>query len=153
MMNSRILLPLALFAIAAPVPANTLYKCTDAEGRTTYTNTKGNAKSCTVLSREQPVSSFSVPKAKANTPTPGDFPKVGAGEQKARDGDRRAILEQELATEQKSLDDAKKMLVQQEAVAPGGPARAPERLKPYQDTVQLHERNVEALKKEIGNLK
>jgi hypothetical protein len=36
---------------------------------------------------------------------------------------------------------------------PRRPAKAPERLKPYQDTVQLHERNVEALKKEMGNLK
>jgi len=153
MMNSRTLLLLSLISVTGPVVADTLYKCTDAEGRTTYTNNKGNAKSCTILSRDQPVSSFSAPKAKPNTPTPGDFPKVGAGEQKTRDGDRRAILDQELVTEQKSLDDAKKTLAQQEAAAPGGQAKAPERLKPYQDTVQLHERNVEALKKEIGNLK
>jgi hypothetical protein len=148
-MISRSLLLLTLVSVTGSALADTLYKCTDADGRTTYTNNKGNAKNCTVLSREQPVSSFSAPKAKPNTPTPGDFPKVGAGEQKARDGDRRAILEQELATEQKSLDDAKKALSQQEAAG----LKAPERLKPYQDTVQLHERNVEALKKEMGNLK
>lgn len=153
MMNSRTLLLLSLISVTGPAVADTLYKCTDAEGRTTYTNNKGTAKTCLVLSRDQPVSSFSAPKAKPNTPTPGDFPKVGAGEQKTRDGDRRAILDQELVTEQKSLDDAKKTLVQQEAAAPGGQAKAPERLKPYQDTVQLHERNVEALKKEISNLK
>ncbi len=153
MMNPRTLLLLTLVSVTGSALADTLYKCTDADGRTTYTNNKGNAKNCTVLSREQPVSSFSAPKAKANSPTPGDFPKVGAGEQKARDGDRRAILDQELSSEQKSLDDAKKALAQQEAAAPGGPAKAQERLKPYQDTVQLHERNVEALKKEIGNLK
>ncbi|MDP2793234.1 MAG: DUF4124 domain-containing protein [Sulfurisoma sp.] len=151
-MNPRILL-LLLISVAGPAVADTLYKCTDAEGRTTYTNNKGNAKACTVLSRDQPVSSFSAPKTKASTPTPGDFPKVGAGEQKARDGDRRVILDQELATEQKSLDDAKKALAQQETATSGDPAKTPERLKPYRDTVQLHERNVEALKKEIGNLK
>jgi hypothetical protein len=148
-MISRSLLLLTLVSVTGSALADTLYKCTDADGRTTYTNNKGNAKNCTVLSREQPVSSFSAPKAKPNTPTPGDFPKVGAGEQKARDGDRRAILEQELATEQKSLDEARKALSQQEAAG----LKAPERLKPYQDTVQLHERNVEALKKEMGNLK
>ncbi|MBU0750906.1 MAG: DUF4124 domain-containing protein [Gammaproteobacteria bacterium] len=152
MMILRTLLLLSLAAVTGPVLADTLYKCADAEGRTTYTNNKGNAKNCTVLSREQPVSSFSAPKANPKAPTPGDFPKVGATEQKARDGDRRVILEQELATEQKSLDDARKTLAQQEAPA-GGQSKAPERLKPYQDTVQLHERNVEALKKEIGNLK
>lgn len=152
MMNPRTLL-LILVSASGPAVADTLYKCADAEGRTTYTNTKGNAKNCTVISRDQPVSTFSPPKGNAKAPTPGDFPKVGAGEQKARDGDRRAILDQELATEQKSLDDARHALAQQEAAAPAGQPKAPERLKPYQDTVQLHERNVEALKKEIGNLK
>lgn len=152
MMNPRTLL-LILVSASGPAVADTLYKCADAEGRTTYTNNKGNAKNCTVISRDQPVSTFSPPKGNAKAPTPGDFPKVGAGEQKARDGDRRAILDQELATEQKSLDDARHALAQQEATAPAGQPRAPERLKPYQDTVQLHERNVEALKKEIGNLK
>lgn len=152
MMNPRHLL-LILVSVAAPSLADTLYKCTDAEGRTTYTNNKGNAKSCTVLSRDQPVSSFSPPKAKPNAPTPGDFPKVAPGEQKTRDGDRRAILDQELVTELKSLEEARKSLAQQEAAVPGASTKTPERLKPYQDTVQMHERNIEALKKEIGNLK
>ncbi len=133
--------------------ADTLFKCTDAEGHATYTNNKGGAKNCTVLSREQPVSSFPAPKSRASAPTPGDFPKVGAGEQKARDTDRHAILNQELATEQKNLDDARKTLSQQETTASAAGAKLPERLKPYQDTVQLHERNIEALKKELANLK
>jgi len=150
MMKPRTLL-LSLLCLAGPALADTLYKCTDADGRTTYTNNKGSAKNCTVISRDKPVSTFSAPKAQPNAPTPGDFPKVGAGEQKARDGDRRAILEQELATEQKNLDEAKKVLAQQEAAA--GPVKSPERLKPYQDTVQLHERNVEALRKEMAGLK
>ncbi len=144
---------LSLLCLAGPALADTLYKCTDADGRTTYTNNKGAAKNCVVISRDKPVSTFSAPRAQPNAPTPGDFPKVGAGEQKARDGDRRAILEQELASEQKSLDEAKKTLAQQEAAVPAGQAKSADRLKSYQDTVQLHERNVEALKKELGNLK
>jgi len=152
MMKPRTLL-LPLLCLAGPALADTLYKCTDAEGRTTYTNNKGGGKNCAVISREKPVSTYSVPKAQPNAPTPSDFPKVAAGEQKARDGDRRAILEQELASEQKNLDEAKKTLGQQEAAAPAGQARSPDRLKPYQDTVQLHERNIEALKKEMGSLK
>jgi hypothetical protein len=154
-------IPVAIaFAFAGGAHADTLYKCTDGEGHATYTNNKGGAKNCVVISREQPVSTIAAPKApraNAGAPTPGDFPKVGAGEQKSRDGDRRAILDQELATEQKSLDEARKTLAQQEAglavVAGTNPARNQERLKPYQDTVQLHERNIEALKKEIANLK
>lgn len=154
-MKLRTLLPILFFG-SVPAMADTLYKCTDADGHATYTNNKGNAKSCVVLSRDQPVSTYSAPKANPKAPTPGDFPKVGAGEQKARDGDRRAILEQELATEQKSLDEARKVLAQQEATLvgqAGNPARTPERLKPYQDAIQLHERNIEALKKELSGLK
>lgn len=66
-------------------------------------------------------------------PTPNDFPRVNNDQQKARDTDRRAILEQELAVEQKNLDDARNQ---------GG-----------QDKMRLHERNIEALKKELANLK
>lgn len=159
MMIPRTLL-LLLVAASGAAQADTLYRCADAEGRTTYTNNKGSARNCTVLSRDHPVSTIAAPKAprtSAGTPTPGDFPKVGAGEQKTRDGDRRAILEQELATEQKNLEEARKTLAQQESTLGQQPganaARTQERIKPYQDTIQLHERNVEALKKEIANLK
>jgi hypothetical protein len=154
-------LPFALVLACASgaVCADTLYKCTDADGHATYTNNKGSAKSCIVISRDQPVSTIAAPRASrgsAGAPAPGDFPKVGAGEQKTRDGDRRAILDQELSTEHKNLDDAKKTLAQQEASlgssSGANPQRA-ERLKPYLDTVALHERNIESLKKEIANLK
>lgn len=155
-----ILLPLAAHA-------DTLYKCTDETGQVLYTNQKGGGK-CTVLSRDQPISTFSAP-PKAR-PTPGDFPRVGSDQQKARDNDRRAILDQELANEQKLLDEAKKVLADQEAyVDPSertvgragaqgvthgiNEAKRETRLQPYRDSVQLHERNIEALNKEIANLK
>ncbi len=157
MMTPRTLLLLSLISVTGPALADTLYKCTDTDGRTTYTNNKGNIKSCVVLSRDQPISTMSAPKARSGTPTPNDFPKVGAGEQKSRDGDRRAILDQELSTEQKNLEDAKRTLAQQEAALGGqtgaNAGRTQERLKPYQDTIALHERNIEALKKEVANLK
>ncbi|MCC6658486.1 MAG: DUF4124 domain-containing protein, partial [Rhodocyclaceae bacterium] len=75
---------------------------------------------------------------------------------KARDNDRRKILDQELATEQKMLDEARKALAEQEAVRTGDERnyqRVLDRLQPYKDKVALHERNIEALKKEIGNLR
>ena len=97
-----------------------------------------------------------VPGRAANTPSPSGFPKVDGDTQKARDNDRRKILEQELATEQKSLDQAKKELAEQEAIRTGDERnyqRVLERLQPHKDKVALHERNIEALKKEIGNLR
>lgn len=151
-------IPLLLMLLAGAAQADTLYKCTDAEGRTTYTNQKTGAKNCTILSQDKPVSTFTPPpvKARASTPTPEGFPKVSSEAQKNRDGDRRRILEEELTTERKSLDEARKALSEQEAVREGGERnyqRVLDRLKPYQDNVQLHERNIDALQKEIGNLR
>jgi len=140
--------------VALPVWAD-VYKCVDEDGHVTYTNTKPSPKAkCTALSRDQRVST--VPGRTANTPSPAGFPKVSGDAQKARDNDRRTILEQELVTEQKNLDQARKELAEQEAVRTGDERnyqRVLDRLQPFKDKVSLHERNLEALKKEIGNLK
>jgi hypothetical protein len=154
-----------LLALPLGAAADTLYKCTDEGGAVLYTNQKGGSRNCTVLSQDKPVSTFSAPRAK-----PSDFPKVAPDQQRARDNDRRAILDQELRNEQKLLEDAKKALADQEAyvdpsertVGRAGPqgtthgvneAKRDVRVQPFRDSVQLHERNIEALNKEIGNLK
>lgn len=155
------LIPL-LCLLPLPVAADTLYKCTDESGAVLYTNQKGGSRNCTVLSQDKPVSTFSAPK-----PRPSDFPRVAPDQQKARDNDRRAILEQERGNEQKLLDEAKKALADQEAyIDPSernaGRVNTPHgvnttkieaRLQPFRDSVQLHERNIEALNKEISNLR
>jgi len=82
--------------------------------------------------------------------------------QKSRDTDRRRILESELAAQQANADQAKQELAEQEAtVLPnermqGGAisgGKVQERLQPYKDKVALHQRNVEAIRKEISNLR
>ena len=139
-------IPLLLPPLAV---ANTLYKCTDDSGVVLYTNQKTPKKSCTVLSQQsppaQPGSGGARPRA-ASTPTPGDFPRVTGSEQKARDGDRRAILDKELANELQNVDKAKKALLD-------AGSQPPDKLQPLRDTLALHERNVESLKKEIGSLR
>ena len=157
-MKVRLFIALALLPLVAH--ADTLYKCTDESGQTLYTNQKSASKNCSVLSRDQPISTFSPPpKSKA---TSADFPRVNADQQKARDNDRRAILEQELGNEQRLLDEAKKALAEQEArVDPGernvgggiNGAKVQDRVQPYRDSVQLHDRNIESLRKEISNLR
>jgi hypothetical protein len=156
-MNLRhALLPLVL---ATPLAhADTLYKCVDDSGRTMYTNQKTAGKSCTIMSQDKPVSTFTAPpqKARSATPTPEGFPKVSNEAQRNRDSDRRRILEDELANERKALDDSKRALAEQESIREGGERnyqRVLDRLKPFQDSVQLHERNVDALQKELGNLR
>ena len=68
---------------------------------------------------------------------------------------QRDILEGELRTEEGLLAKAKAALAEQEAVRYGDErnyARVIERLQPYRDNVELHEKNVEALRRELGNL-
>ncbi len=156
MIHRRHLVLLALSASAAH--ADTLYKCTDSAGHTTYTNQKAEAKNCVILSQDKPVSTFAPPPARprASTPTPESFPKVSSETQKGRDSDRRRILEEELAAERRALDEAKRTLAEQEAVREGGERNYQkylDRIKPLQDGVQLHERNVDALQKELANQK
>lgn len=154
-MTQRSILPL-LVLVALPAQADTLYKCVDEDGHTTYTNQKPNAKNCSIVSQDKPVSTFAAPKARASAPTPEGFPKVSSEAQKSRDNDRRKILDQELNTERGKLEDAKKALTEQQGSRLGGERnyqRVLDRLKPYQDEVELHERNIEALEKEIGNLR
>jgi hypothetical protein len=146
MKNVFLVLPLLLPFAAT---ANTLYKCTDESGVTLYTNQKTAKKNCTVLSYQPPppapAAAGTKPRASA-TPTPADFPRVSGSEQKSRDGDRRAILDKELANESQNLEKAKKTLFD-------AGAQPPDKLQPLRDTVALHERNIEALKKELGNLR
>ena len=64
------------------------------------------------------------------------------------------ILQQELASEEANLAKAKEDLAEQEGVRTGDErnyARVLERLQPYKDRVETHEKNVEALKRELAN--
>ncbi len=160
-MTRQILLLVCATATFTLAQADTLYKCQTPDGRTTYTNQK-TGKNCEIISQDKPVSTFSAPPQKPRQATPSDFPRVNGEQQKARDNDRRAILEKELANEQKNLSAAKQELAEQqnlvapdERIAGGGiqGAKREARVQTYRDKVQLHERNVESIRKELANLK
>ncbi|MDP2870535.1 DUF4124 domain-containing protein [Methyloversatilis sp.] len=154
---NRILIAAACLLVAAPATAE-IYKCVDAEGHTTYTNEKSRASGCKVLVSDMPVSS--VPGPAAATPKPatnagGGFPSVSGDQQKARDSERRRILETELATETGSLEEARKALTEGEAVRLGNERNYQkylDRIQGLKDNVALHERNVDALRKELSKL-
>ncbi len=88
------------------------------------------------------------------TPTPAGFPRVDADTQRGRDDVRRRVLSEELATEEKLLAEART------SYANGAPVPLPEeqanaeryrdRIGRLRQAVQLHERNIDALKKELG---
>jgi len=136
--------------------ADTLYKCTGESGVVLYTNQKGNAKNCTVLSQDKPVSTYSAPKQTTRSATPSEFPRVDGDTQRGRDNDRRKILEKELATEQRNLEQAKTDLTEGEATRLGNERNYQkylDRVQTLKDNVALHERNIEALKREIANIR
>lgn len=145
-----------MVALAAPAWADT-FKCMDANGHATYTNMKEETrgKNCTLVMREISVVP-AVPAARAATPasSPPGFPKVDAATQRTRDDARRKILDDELSGEEKALAKAKEELTQQESVRSGDERnyqKVLDRLQPYKDEVERHQKNVEALKKEINN--
>lgn len=146
---------LALFfsALTLPAMAQTIYKCTDAGGGTLISNTRLEKNCKAVVNSETTTvpapKSAAKPGGAAANPTPGSFPKVQEDTQKARDGDRRHILEQELAAEQRNLDQSRKELGEQERVV----GDKPDRLLPYKDSVAQHERNIQAIQKELSNLR
>lgn len=162
MMIPRISLSLAALLCFSPAWAD-IYKCVDEAGHITYTNAKASGRGCSLLARDQAVSSVpgpgpsrpaAAPQNSASSSAAG-FPKVDTGTQKARDSDRRRILDEELASEQRALDAARRELASQESVRSDerNYQKALERLQPYKDKLQIHERNIEALRKEIANLR
>lgn len=141
---------LCLTFFSGDVIAGAFYKCTDASGNVLFTNTKPAEKQhkCTTLSHYSPPSAASggdgaSRRRAATTPTPADFPRVAGAEQKNRDDERRAILDKELVAEKANLEKARQLL----ATNPSQNAQA------QRDAVALHERNIQALRKEIGNLR
>jgi malonyl CoA-acyl carrier protein transacylase len=136
----------------------TIWSCRDKDGRTHVTNMKADTvgKNCKVVqqSRVQVVPA-ATPNAKPAAKPPTGFPKEDAGARASAKERQREILERELAQEEKLLAQARKDLAEQEAVRFGDErnyARVLERLQPYKDKVELHEKNVESLKRELANL-
>lgn len=146
-------LPLAL-AVISPVRAD-IYKCVGADAHVTYSNVAG--KNCKKLIQEAASPApAQPPKPAAKSSSPATFPKVEEGAQRSRDADRRRILEEELAAEQRQLEQARKELAEQEGVRLGGEKnyqRVLDRVQPFKDKVALHERNIEAIQSELSRLR
>lgn len=152
----RVLGAAALLALAAPVADAAICKYIDADGNVVYSNVapgKGLRKlSCDIAddTQRRPATGGN----DARSPTPAGFPRVEPETQKGRDEMRRKVLNDELASEEKLLGDAR------DAYGSGAPQPLPDeqanaekyrqRIARLRQAVQLHERNVEALRKEIA---
>ncbi len=130
-----------------------IYKYVDKDGHVTYSNVPiRGAKKINL----DPLNTIPATRARPESASPAGFPSVDSDTQRRRDDTRRKVLEDELAAERKLLDEAKKALAEQEAVRMGNERNYQkylDRVQPYKDNVALHEKNIEALQKEISNLK
>jgi hypothetical protein len=146
------------FAALAPAGAQErteIYKCVDASGRAQYTNDKRETagRKCEVVTTQ--INIAPPPPQPRQTRAPSTFPRESAADRANAKGRQREILEKELASEEVALARAKQELSEQEAVRTGDErnyARVLERLQPFRDRVETHEKNIQALRRELANL-
>ncbi|MBZ0104131.1 MAG: DUF4124 domain-containing protein [Sulfuricella denitrificans] len=119
------------FAFLASTNAQSeIYKHVDPQGRVTYSNVPMKG---AIRLNLDPLTTVPAPRRSVSTPSPAGFPRIDNDTQKKRDDTRRKILEEELSAEEQLLAEAAK-----------GKSR---------DEIELHEKNIAALKKELANLK
>ena len=109
-----------------------IYKCAGDGGAPTFVDgrTKANYKNCQIIMRDN---GSQTPSKASKTPTPDSFPKVDSQTQSQRDDKRKAILLSELDTEQKAFETAKNQHTQSE--------------------IEMHQKNIQLLQKEVNALK
>ena len=151
--------------LLAPPATADICKYIDVEGRIIYSNVDlpdTRRIDCTVISsdgnrKSSPNSPGAPAASRSRAPTPAGFPRVDGATQKNRDDLRRRVLNEELASEEKSLAEARSIYNNGTPIPlaeeRGNPVKLAERVSRLRQTVQLHERNVEALRKEIGNIR
>ena len=156
-MKSRLLAFLALCLIATPVLTQGVFVCVQANGTREYRNT-GDTRGCRRLDLET-ISTIPAPpsnqQAKAAAIDPS-FPRIESQIQKRRDQDRLQILMDEVRTEESRLSELRRDYQNGEPERLGSErnyAKYQERVAQMKDDIQRTEKNIEALKREIGNLK
>jgi len=146
-----------------------LYVCADAQGHKTYTD-KSAGKHCQLLDlpgamtepprRTAPLAAAPARPSQqaAGTPAPaaGAFPRVDGAEQRARDLDRRQILQDELRSEEQKLAAQRLEFNEGQPERQGNErnyAKYQERVAQLKDNISRTQQNVEALKREIANIR
>ena len=163
-MHSRCLAVFLALALLSPVAWAETCKYLDKEGRVIYSNTPNSPPKGAIKvkcfedpsSKPAPAAARNSDSKPANSDTKAKPPRVSENTQKTRDDERRRILDQEVADETKQLAQARERLAAEEAVRSGNERnydRFLERVQPYRDAVATHERNIEAINREIANLK
>lgn len=149
---------------STPVYAQSdVYLCIDANGKKEYKNT-GVTKGCKLVDLPQsrpipaPANASSATKKSVakNASTPAGFPRVDESTQKSRDSESKQILSDELKAEEQKLEALRKEYnggeVERRADEKMA-AKYVERVNNLKSDIARAEKNIEALKREISNLK
>lgn len=161
----KILLICLGIAFGSNAYANQTCKYEDANGRIVYANVpiKG-AKKLMCFGPDSATSGGSGSgRSRATMPTPAEFPRVDGATQKQRDTKRQQILEDELANERKALEQAKQAYAEGEAnpevyrtkdgkIMRNVP-KFDEKMQSLRSNVELHEKNIQLLEKELAGIK
>jgi hypothetical protein len=142
---------------------NEVYVCTSENGTKEYRNTS-ITRNCKKM--DLPGGTFipAPPPHKGGSPllppraaiSPAEFPRVDSSTQKARDADRRQILQDEMNKEEQKLASLRKDFNNGEPERNGDErnyAKYQERVASMRAELGRTEKNVEALRREISNLK
>jgi hypothetical protein len=140
---------------------NEVWLCVDDHGKKEYKNT-GATKGCkrvdlpSLTMVPAPPKRPAVQTAAKSSSSPAEFPKVDSNTQKTRDNDRKQILLDEMKTEEQKLADLKKDFNNGEPERRGDErnyVKYQDRVGSMQEDIGRAEKNIEALKRELGNLK
>jgi hypothetical protein len=156
---AALLVALAAFCGGASADA-TIYKCVDENGRIEFTDSiSSSRRGCKPLDLPGTIPA-PAPRA-AGRPAvpvsvPAAFPKVNGAQQKARDDDRREILNDELRNEEKKLAELRREFNNGEPERQGNErnyVKYQERVAQMRDNIGRAEKNIDALKREIASVK
>ncbi len=92
----------------------------------------------------------------SRTPTPANFPRVESNIQRERDDVRKRVLREELATEMRLLGESETSLKSGSPPLPDETATSPkylDRMAKLRQTVDNHNKNIQALNKELDRLR
>jgi len=156
-MTTHRMLLLGLTALAAPAWSTPTCKLVDPDGRVIFANVPvKNTRKVQCFERVQPPAPKQVENAPQRSAPPPATPaasRVESGEQARRDSDRQRILQQELAEELRLLENAKRLLFKDDlrnGDSASAAFRALEQVGPVSESVRRHERNIEALRREMS---
>lgn len=155
-LSASCLLAIGLACGNAAHAQSDIYKCVDDRGQPVYGNV-GSGKGCTKITVDPVV----IPKlgtgkaAATSSSTPAGFPKVDGTTQKARDNDRRRILEDELRDKEARLAELRREYNNGEPERQGGERnyqRYLDRTERLKEDVARAESDVASIRSEISKV-